>query len=124
MPDTRRALGSFGEAAATAHLARQGYTILARGWRCSSGELDIVAQQDATLVFVEVRTKRGNAQTSPEESITPTKQARLVALALAYLEAHQIDADSSWRIDVIAVVIDRAGRIARLTHIEHAVGEM
>ncbi len=124
MPDTRRALGSFGEAAATAHLVQQGYSIIVRGWRCARGELDIVAQQGATFVFVEVRTKRGNAQSSPEESITPTKQARLVALALAYLDAHAINADSSWRIDVIAVVIDRAGRIIRLTQIEHAVGEM
>ena len=124
MPDTRRALGSFGEAAATAHLARQGYSIVVRGWRCSQGELDIVAQQGTTLVFVEVRTKRGNAQSSPEESITLTKQARLISLALTYLDAHTIDANSSWRIDVISVVIDRAGRIARLTHIEHAVGEL
>ena len=124
MPDTRRALGAFGEAAATAHLIRQGYTIVARGWRCPGGEIDIVAQQGDALAFVEVRTKRGITHGTPEESITPSKQARLVALAHTYLNAHDIDSDSVWRIDVIAVVVDSAGRIARLTHIENAVGEM
>lgn len=123
MPDTRRALGTFGESVATAYLVRQGYTIVVRGWRCPRGEIDIVAQHDNELVFVEVRTKRGTAHGTPEESITPAKQARLGALALAYLDAHGIYADSRWRVDVIAVVVDHAGRVARLTQIEHAVGE-
>jgi len=123
MPDTRRALGAFGEAAAAAQLARQGYDLLERGWRCRLGEIDIVARRGDELVFVEVRAKRGTAQGSPEESITPAKQARLAALAHAYLDAHQIAPESAWRIDVVAVVIDHTGRVARLTHIEHAVGE-
>lgn len=123
MPNTRRALGSFGETAAAAHLNRHGYSIVARGWRCAVGELDLVAQHDQQLVFVEVRTRRGSSLVSPEESITPTKQARLIALAHAYLDVHNLSADSAWRIDVIAVVIDQAGRIARLTHLQDAVGE-
>jgi putative endonuclease len=118
---SRRSLGDFGEAAAAAHLTRQGYTLLARQWRCAQGEIDLVAQQQAQLVFVEVRTRRAAGYGSPEESITPAKQARLVALAYSYLAAHELDTESDWRIDVIAVEVDRAGRVQRLNHICHAV---
>lgn len=120
MPDTRRSLGAFGENAAAAHLSREGYGIVARGWRCAAGELDIVATQGEQLVFVEVRTRRGT-HAYPEESITHTKQTRLIALAYAYLAAHDLPADALWRIDIIAVVVDHAGRIARLTHLQNAV---
>lgn len=118
----RQNLGAFGEAAAAAHLTRQGYTIREHNWRCSAGELDLVVQQGEQVVFVEVRARRGSAYGTPEESVTPAKQHRLVALAYAYLEAHNLPAESDWRIDVIALEIDRAGRVARLNHIVNAVG--
>jgi putative endonuclease len=121
MPDTRRALGSFGEDVAAAHLLRLGYELVARGWRCGTGELDLVARKGDQLVFVEVRTRRGAEAGTPEESVTAAKQARLAALAHAYVDANDVPADASWRIDVIAVVVGRAGRVARLTHIEHAI---
>jgi putative endonuclease len=120
MPQRRR-LGNFGEAAAAAHLTRQGYTLLARQWRCSAGEIDLVAQQRDVLVFVEVRTRRGGAYGSPEESITAAKQARLVALAYAYLAAHELGDAQPWRIDVIAIEVDGRGRISRLEHLPNAI---
>jgi putative endonuclease len=119
----RRRLGDFGENVATAHLKRQGYTILARNWRCQLGEIDLIAQAQGDLVFVEVRTRRSRTHGSPEESITKTKQQRLIALAYAYLEAHQLDNDATlaWRIDVVAIDIDHTGRIIRLNHIPYAI---
>lgn len=117
----RRRMGNFGEAAAAAHLQRQGYTLLARQWSCAAGELDLVARQGEELVFVEVRTRRGAAYGSPEESITAAKQKRLITLAYAYLEAHSLTDACAWRIDVIAIELDRAGRICRLNHIINAV---
>jgi putative endonuclease len=114
-------MGNFGEAAAAAHLQHRGYTLLARQWACAAGELDLVARQGEELVFVEVRTRRGAAYGSPEESITAAKQARLITLAYAYLEAHSLAATCAWRIDVIAIELDRAGRIRRLNHIINAV---
>ncbi|MBC8077978.1 MAG: YraN family protein [Chloroflexales bacterium] len=120
MLNARQALGKFGEDAATAYLERLGYGIVARGWRCRTGEVDIVARRGEQLVFVEVRARRGTA-TTPEESITAKKQARLVRLAYAYLDAHAISPESNWRIDVMAVVVSAAGRITRLTHIESAI---
>ncbi len=118
---TRRRLGDFGEAAAAAHLLRHGYTIVARQWRCNRGEIDIVARQSHELVFVEVRTRRGAACGSPEESLTPTKQARLIDLAHTYLAQHDSDQETPWRIDVIVIEIDRSGRVSRLDHIVNAI---
>lgn len=119
----RRGLGNFGETAAAAYLSKQGYKIIARQWRCSAGELDLVAWQGEQLVFVEVRTRRGTTSGPPEESITTAKQLRLITLAYTYLQTHTLDEDTPWRIDVIALEIDSAGRINRLNHIINAVEE-
>ena len=131
MPDLRKKLGDFGEQAAAAYLIRQGYELLARKWRNytrhrgGGGEIDLVVRDGMTLVFVEVRTRRypGRASGSAEESVGPLKQARLIALAYAYLEAATVPEDTPWRIDVIALDVDRAGRIAELRHIRDAVEE-
>lgn len=120
---TRRNLGDFGEAAAAAHLYRQGYAIVARKWRCTAGEIDLVARQGEQIVFVEVRTRRGTAFGTPEESITPTKQARLITVAYAYLDACALNAPIEWRIDIITIQVDRTGRIGHLNHIPNAIGE-
>lgn len=121
MAHDRRQLGNFGEQAAAGYLARQGYTILERQWRGPGGELDLVARDGAVLVFVEVRTRRGDTSGAAEESVGRAKQARLVNLAYAYLEAHALAPETEWRIDVVAVAVDHGGRVARLSHIPYAV---
>jgi putative endonuclease len=119
---TRRRLGNFGEAAAAAYLARQGYELLERQWHTSTGEIDLIARHNGQLVFVEVRTRSNRRYGSPEESVTAAKQARLIALAYAYLEAHSLDDTTPWRIDVVAVEVDQhSGRISRLEHVVNAV---
>ena len=118
--DYKRRLGRRGEEIAVAYLRRQGYRILARNWRCAAGELDIVAREGETLAFVEVRTRRGDRFGTPEESITPAKQAKLVELAQTYLQENGLT-DQNWRIDVVAVEIDRRGRVKRLNLIRNAV---
>ena len=117
--DDRRELGQRGEDLAARHLSAKGYAIVARNWRCGTGELDLVAQEGNGLVFVEVRTRRGEEMGTPEESITPAKQARLIALAEAYVQAHDWPGD--WRIDVVAIEMDRRGRVLRLEQYENAV---
>jgi putative endonuclease len=123
MPDTRKNLGDFGEQAAAAHLAKRGYVLLARKWRCPAGEIDLLMRDGSTLVFVEVRARRGERLGTAEESVDRAKQAKLIALAYAYLEATDVPGDQPWRIDVVALNIDRAGRVARLEHIRDAVEE-
>jgi putative endonuclease len=117
--DDRRGLGRRGEDLAARHLAAKGYEIIDRNWRCESGELDLVARDEDDLVFVEVRTRRGQALGSPEESITPAKQARLIDLAQAYVQTR--DWQGSWRLDVVAIEMDRRGRLLRLDHYENAI---
>jgi putative endonuclease len=123
MPDPRQTLGQRGETFVAGCLRRAGYTILARNWRTASGEIDIIARQPGappTVVFVEVRARRGPLRTAIEaalESVDARKQARLSVLAEEYLGAHQLD-DIAWRIDVAAVAYDN-GRFA-LEVIHHA----
>lgn len=122
MPSARGALGRIGEERAAAHLACSGYSLIARNWRCPIGEIDLVARQGDQLVFVEVKTRRGEAW-PPEEGVGAAKARRLIALAYAYLEATGAGPATPWRIDVIAIELDAAGRLARLEQIEHAVEE-
>ena len=117
--DDRLGLGRHGEDLAARHLAAKGYRIIERNWRCETGELDLVVQDGHELAFVEVRTRRGQWMGSPEESITPAKQARLAALGEAYMQAH--DRDCGWRIDVVAIEMDSRGRLLRIDHYENAV---
>jgi putative endonuclease len=82
--------------------------------------IDIVAQQKDYLVFVEVRTKSSSDFGTPEESITQRKQEKLVALALAYINAHQ-NLPPLWRIDVVAVEVDQKGKAKRIELIQNAI---
>ena len=122
MSDGRRRLGAFGERLAAAHLEAKGYRIRARNYRCREGEIDIVAQDGDTLVFVEVRTRRGDALGGPAESVTATKEARLVTAATSYVQAlAQPPADQ--RIDVVAIQLSLGGRLLSIDHIEGAVSQ-
>ena len=122
----RISLGRRGEDTAAAYLERNGYALLARNWRTRAGEVDIIARQGEWLVFVEVRTRSAGragvppAAGTPEESVTRSKQARLVALAEAYLFEHSWD--GPMRIDVIALELAADGTVARLNHVRDAVG--
>ena len=130
MSDPRRQLGNRGEALAVQALESAGITIVARNWRCRAGELDIVGQEEAPdytrtgeavpwMVFVEVRTRRGTAYGSALQSITPRKQAKLREVAEHYVQA--TGWTGPWRIDVVGVQLDRAGRLVSIDHIRHAV---
>jgi putative endonuclease len=117
--DDRQGLGRRGERLAADHLAAKGYEILARNWRCETGELDLVARDGSCLAMVEVRTRRGQKLGTPEDSVTAAKQARLVALGQAYVQESGWLGD--WRIDFVAIEMDRRGRLLRLEHYENAV---
>lgn len=120
MSGARRGLGQLGERLAAQYLAEQGYEILDRNWRSgATGEADLVARDGDCLVIVEVRTRRGKAYGTPEESVTPRKQARLVALAEAY--AVQSGWTGPLRIDVIGVHLSGDGRLLRINHVVNAV---
>jgi putative endonuclease len=99
----------------------KGYTLLAHNWRSGAmGEIDLVAQDGNCLVVVEVRTRRGESYGTPEESVTPRKQARLIALAEAY--AAQTGWAGPLRIDIVAIHLAPNGRLLSVNHLQDAVG--
>lgn len=122
MAPSRRALGDLGERLAVQHLLAKGYRIRERNFRVRQGEIDIVAELDDLLAFIEVRCRRGQAMGTAGESLTPAKQRRLVGLAQAYGQTDDRLPERR-RIDVIAVDFERGGRLLSLEHIEGAVWE-
>jgi len=113
-------LGRTGERLAAEALARRGYRILERNFRCCYGEIDLVAEDGHELVFVEVKTRRGTAFGRPEEAVTLRKQRKLVEIAAYYLDLHAC-ADRAWRIDVVAVQLSTHGKLEEIRIYQHAV---
>jgi putative endonuclease len=120
MSSKRKEVGAIGEKLAADFLKKRGYKIIQRNFRCREGEIDIIAQKDECLVFVEVRTKKNTAFGTPEESVTLSKREKLISLANAYIQAYN-KPPQSWRIDVVAVELTPDNRVSRLEHIENAV---
>ena len=118
MTEARRILGAAGEAAACAHLERQGYRILARNARADRVELDIVAERASVLVFVEVKTRRGASCGGPAEAVDARKRARIARGAAAWLRAHD-RRPRRVRFDVVACEPGPRGML-RVTHWEAA----
>ena len=119
MGNGRKRLGAWGERIAATHLEAAGYHIVARNWRCRQGEIDLVVRAGKMLVFVEVKTRRGRRMGAPEEALTPRKTRKLIQLAQLYLAEY--DLDVAWRIDLVAVELDKTGKLLRCEHIPNAV---
>lgn len=116
----RAEVAARGESLARRHLEGLGYRIEAANWRAPQGEIDLVASDGETLVFVEVKARTGRQFGEPEEAITRRKRRHLVETAQAYLEAHD-HLEAAWRIDVIAVDLAPSGAVLRLEHYPDAV---
>ena len=116
----RQTLGQMGEQLAREHLERLGYQIIAANARTRTGEIDLVALEGGALVIVEVRTRRGRALGTPEESVTLVKAARLAALAEEYGQAHP-DLPQDLRIDLVAVELAPSGKLLRVELVRNAV---
>ena len=110
--------GRSAEALAEACLRQKGYKILERNFRIGRGELDLVAQDHRTLVFVEVKGRRTARFGGAPYAVTAHKQRQLIKLALAYLAQHKLS-DISCRFDVI-LVSDVPDHSRQITHVEHA----
>ena len=94
--------GLEGEDLACRHLAAQGYAILARNFRCRSGEVDVVARDGAVTVFVEVKHRRGSGHGAGHESVTFGKRRRIVRAARIFASARGLS-ESPLRFDVISI---------------------
>lgn len=114
------AVGVTGERLAAKYLERKGYEILERGYRPRHGEIDIVARDGKTTVFVEVKTRTGERHGTPEESVGAGKVRRLLRAVGQYVSAEAID---DYRVDVVAILLNRETGTAHVRHYLHAVGE-
>ena len=112
------ALGREGEERAARLLERLGLQVVERNWRCSQGELDLIAVRDDLVVFCEVKTRRSCRWGEPSEAVHPRKQARLRRLAGRWLAEHPASRSRPVRFDVVSVV-DR-GNGLELTHLPNA----
>ena len=118
----RQRLGKSGEDLAVAELERRGYAILARRYRTRYGEIDIIAEDGETVVFVEVKARSNSEFGTAAEALTPWKQRRLTTMATDYIVRHAIT-DRPCRFDVVAIDdVDSSPRITVYTNAFDAVG--
>ena len=113
----------LGEKIACDFLGKNGYQVVEKNYRCRDGEVDIIAKQQETLVFIEVRTKKSFLFGSPEESITQKKKERMIAVAEHYKQNHE-NLPPDWRIDVVAIQMNSSGKVNRIEIIENAVDDI
>jgi putative endonuclease len=112
-------LGRLGEDLAEQYFTSVGATLLARNYRISLGELDLVLEHEGDLVAVEVKTRHIHGLGKPEESVTPHRLRRLART----LTTFAVDTGRTkwhWRIDVVAIEVDLDGSVVRFDHIRDA----
>jgi putative endonuclease len=118
MARAKDAVGAYGERVAVTYLLAEGMVLLDRNWRGTAGEIDIILRDGTTLVFCEVKTRRGNRFGTPAEALVPAKVRRLRRLAAQWL-AESAVRPAEVRFDVVSVLPQRAGA-ARVEHVRGA----
>jgi putative endonuclease len=116
----RKQKGQAAEEAAVQYLSAVGYGILERNWRCRSGEIDVIAEANGRLVFIEVRSRSKNLlQGTPEESVTARKIQQVRSTAEFYLHMKHLE-NCSASFDVVSVILNGDLSVASLNHIRDA----
>lgn len=115
----RISLGKKAEEAAAVYLLEQGYRIIERNFRCSLGEMDIIAEDNDVLVFVEVRSRQSSFFGLPQETVAWVKQQKLRRLASYYLKIKQAG-ERKCRFDVIGVLFNQEKEVKSLELIQDA----
>jgi putative endonuclease len=113
----RKTLGAKGEEIATTFLKQQKYRIIESNYRCRCGELDIIARDGKTIVFVEVKTRRTASYGLPQLAVTPFKQRQISKAALTYLAKNRL-MEANARFDVISVFL--LTTVPQVDHIKNA----
>lgn len=110
-------VGQWGEEIAVSYLSQYGYKVVARNARTPYGEIDIIAKQGDTMIFIEVKTLTSSKNFFPEQNVTARKREHMLACAECYAAENAID---HWQIDVIAVE-GKQGLEPKITHFENAI---
>ena len=119
MTELQKRLGRRGEDLVEQYLKKNGYKIRDRNYSCRFGEIDIVAEKDSEIVFIEVKTRKGFSFGEPEEAIDHRKQRKIVHTAEKYIQENKLY-EHLVRIDAIFVVFDHKGKMT-IKHLENAI---
>ena len=114
----QKTLGQFGEDCAAQFLEAEGYTIVARNFRIRSAEIDIIAQRDNLIVFVEVKARSNIRHGLPSEAVNFRKQKKIIEAAGVFLQDEKF-CDCACRFDVVEVYLN-GERVEEINHIENA----
>ena len=114
-----RSLGARGERAAARRLRKAGLLIIAAGQRVRRGEIDLIAVDGETVVFIEVKTRRSHETGHPAEAVDAKKQIQLTRLALEFLQSHQL-LEYNWRFDIVAVTWPANAKRPTIEHFREA----
>jgi len=114
-------LGKAGESHALRFLEAHGHRLVTRNWYCQSGELDLVTLDGDMLVFVEVKTRRGERAGRADDAVSPAKRSRFLASAEWFLSNHPEHQDRIWRCDLVAIAIDATTGVATVRHYPNAL---
>ncbi len=122
LESSRRQLGTAGEGQARRFLEARGYRFVASQWRGAGCEIDLVMWDRDELVFVEVKTRRGEGSGRAGEAVSARQVRALVRAATTYVEGLDDTRrdEPVWRIDLVAVTLDGSSRVADVTHVENA----
>ncbi|MFA5384483.1 MAG: YraN family protein [Eubacteriales bacterium] len=119
MSNQKQNLGRRGEDEAVSYLRKKGYLLLQRNYRCPLGEIDIIAREGKTLVFIEVRSRSSDRFGTPQESVNRKKILKIYKVAQYYLKAVQKE-EEPVRFDVLALLFDIENQLKHLDHIKGA----
>lgn len=119
--ERRIALGKAGEAHALRFLEVRGYILVTRNWHCVSGELDLVMLDRQILVFVEVKTRRGERAGRADDAVSVVKRRRFLASSEWFLATHPEHQERIWRCDLIAIAVDAKTSVATVRYYPNAL---
>ncbi len=109
MDDTRKALGFRGEALAVKYLKKRGFKVIERNYHCPVGEIDLIAREGNTLVFVEIKARSSSAFGLPQDAVDRFKQKKIIQAARDYLAKHHLNEEIPARFDVVAIHLTPSG---------------
>lgn len=114
-------LGAAGEHHARLALEARGYRLLSSNWHCTAGELDLVMLDGEALVFIEVKTRRGDHAGRADDAVSPAKARRMLLAAEWFVSEHPEHHNRIWRCDLMAITIDPKTGSARANHYVNAI---